>query len=63
MDDIEEHKSDEHEGGVEDVLICFVNWDAAAVAFGVLDQAEYNADLGQYKSCVCLWCLWEEYLR
>lgn len=60
MDDIEEHKSDEHEGGVEDVLICFVNWDATAVAFGVLDQAEYDANLGQCKSRVCLRSLWEE---
>ena len=46
MDDIEEHESDEHEGGVENVLICFVDWDTAAVAFGVLDEAEYDADLG-----------------
>ena len=46
MDDVEEHKGDEHEGGVEDVLVCFMDWDAAAVAFGVFDEAEYDADLG-----------------
>lgn len=54
MDDVEEHKSDEHEGGVEDVLICFVDWDAAAVAFGVFDQTEYDADLRQCEYCICL---------
>ena len=60
MDDVEEHESDEHEGGVENVLICFVNWDTAAVAFGVLDEAEYDADLGQCESGVCLRWVWEE---
>lgn len=37
MDDVEKHESGEHEGGVEDVLICFVDWDSAAVAFGILN--------------------------
>ena len=37
MDDIEEHEGDEHECGVEYVLVCFVDWDAAAVAAGVFD--------------------------
>lgn len=60
MNDIEKHESDEHESGVEDVLVCFVDWDAAAVALGVLDQAEDDADLGQCKSCVCLRGVWEE---
>ena len=47
VDDVEEHEGGEHEGGVEDVLVCFVDGDAAAVALGVLDQAEYDADLGR----------------
>ena len=47
MDDVEEHKGEEHEGGVEDVLVRLVDWDAAFVALGVFDQAEYDADLGR----------------
>ncbi len=60
MDDIEQHQCDEHEGGVENVLIRFVDRDTATIAFGILDQAEYDADLGQCKSCVCLGWLREE---
>ena len=52
VDDIEEHESDEHKCRVEDVLVRFVNWDAAAVASRVLDQAENNADLRQCKSFI-----------
>ena len=37
MDNVEEHEGDEHERGVEYVLVCFVDWDAAAVAVGVFD--------------------------
>lgn len=37
VDDVEERESDEHEGGVEDVLIRFVDGDTGAVAVGVLD--------------------------
>ena len=49
MDSVQEHESDEHEGGVEDVLVCFVDWDAAFVAVGVFGEAEDDADLVQYK--------------
>lgn len=48
MDGVEERESDEHEGGVEDVLIRFVDGDTGAVAVGVLDQAEDDADLGEF---------------
>ena len=54
MDYVEKHESDEHQGGVKDILICFVDWDSAAVASGVFDQAEDDADLGQCKPCVSL---------
>lgn len=37
VDDIEEHESDEHKCRVKDVLVRFVNWDAAAVASRVFD--------------------------
>lgn len=47
MDDVQEHESDEHEGGVEDVLVCFVDWDAAVVAVRIFDEAEDDADLVQ----------------
>ena len=52
MDDVEEYESDEHKCRVKDVLIRFVNWDAAAVASRVFDQAENNADLRQCKSFI-----------
>lgn len=45
MDDVEEHEGDEHEGGVEDVLVRFVHRDAAFVALGVFGQAEDDTDL------------------
>ena len=45
MEDIEEDESEEHEGGVEDVLVGFVAGDAAVDALGVFDEAEYYADL------------------
>lgn len=61
MDDVEEHEGDEHESGVEDVLVCFVDWDAGAVVFGVLYQAEDDADLGPCESSVCLRWLGEEW--
>ena len=51
---MEKHEGDEHQGGVEDVLICFMDWDSAAVAVGVFNQAEDDADLGQCKPCVSL---------
>ena len=35
MDDVEEDEGGEHEGGVEDVLVRFVDRDAAFVALGV----------------------------
>ena len=47
MDNVQKHESDEHEGGIKDVLVCFVDWDAAAVPVGVFDQAEDDADLAQ----------------
>ena len=50
MDDVEEHESDEHKCRVKDVLVCFVNWDAAGVASRVFDHAEDDADLMQCKS-------------
>ena len=50
VDDVEEHESDEHKCRVEDVLVCFVDWDAATVASRVFDHAEDNADLMQCKS-------------
>lgn len=37
MDNVEEHEGNEHERGVEYVLVCFVDRDAAAVAAGVFD--------------------------
>lgn len=36
VDDVGERESDEHEGGVEDVLVRFVNGDTGVVAVGVL---------------------------
>lgn len=45
MEDVEEHESEEHEGGVEDVLVGFVAGDAAVDAFGVFDETEYYTDL------------------
>ncbi len=45
MHEIEEHEGDEHEGGVKDVLVCFVDGDAALVAVGVFGEAEDDADL------------------
>ena len=45
MEDIEEEESEEHESGVEDVLVSFVARDAAVDALGVFDQAEYDTDL------------------
>ena len=45
VDDVEEHGSDEHKCRVKDVLVCFVNWDAAGVASRVFGYAEDNADL------------------
>ena len=62
VDDVEKHESAEHEGGVEDVLVCFVDWDAAAVAFGVLDYAVYDADLGQGKLYICWNWVWKSTL-
>ena len=50
VDDVEEHESDEHKCRVEDVLVCFVNWNAAGVASRVFNHAEDNADLMQCKS-------------
>ena len=50
VDDVEEHESDEHKCRVKDVLVCFVNWDAAGVASRVFDHAENNADLVQCES-------------
>ena len=43
--DVEEDEGEEHEGGVEDVLEGFVEGDAAFVALGVFDEAEYDANL------------------
>lgn len=45
MDGVEEDEGGEHEGGVEDVLVCFVDGDAGFVAVGVFGQAEDDADL------------------
>ncbi len=45
MEDVEEDESEEHEGGVEDVLVGFVARDAAVNALGVFDKAEYYTDL------------------
>ena len=50
VDNVEEHESDEHKCRVKDVLVCFVNWDAAGVASRVFDHAEDNADLVQCES-------------
>ena len=50
VDDVEEHESNEHKCRVKNVLVCFVNWDAAGVASRVFDHAEDNADLMQCKS-------------
>ena len=45
MEDVEEGESEEHEGGVEDVLVSFVAGNAAVDALGVFDEAEYYTDL------------------
>ena len=50
VDNVEEHEGDEHQCRVKDVLVCFMNWDAAGVASRVFDHAEDNADLMQCKS-------------
>lgn len=45
VEDVEEDESEEHESGVEDVLVGFVAGDAAVDALGVFDEAEYYTDL------------------
>ena len=45
MEDVEEDESEEHEGGVEDVLVGFVAGDAAVDAAGILDETEDYTDL------------------
>ena len=45
MEDVEQDESEEHEGGIEDVLVSFVAGDAAVDAVGVFNEAEYYTDL------------------
>ena len=41
VENVEEDEGEEHEGGVEDVLVGFVAWDAAFDAFGVFEEPDY----------------------
>ena len=45
MEDVEEDKSKEHEGRVEDVLVGLVTGDGAVNAIGILNKTEYYTDL------------------
>ena len=40
MYDVEHDESNEHEGGVEDILVGFMDRDTAVVASRIFDQAE-----------------------
>ena len=55
MDDVEEEESEEHEGGVEDVLVGFVTRNAAVNALGVFDKAEYDTDLANGVLVMAFW--------
>jgi len=54
MHDIEKDEGDEHESGVENVLVSFVDGDAAAVPLRVFDQAEDDTDLENMLVGVCV---------
>lgn len=45
MENVEEDESEEHESGVEDVLVSFVAGNAAVDALGVFDETENYTDL------------------
>ena len=52
MEDVEEDESEEHEGGVEDILVGFVAGNAAVDALGVFDETEYYTNLVKWVSVV-----------